>query len=233
MDETTVAITGGTRGVGRAVAGAFAEAGAHVVVCARDQDDVSAAVDALREEGSASGVRADVRDEYDVERFLETAARSGPSPGIDVVIANAGVNHGTPGEMATDEEPYARFDDTMRTNVRGVFATLKEAVPHLGENPRVLVPSGSVARPDGVKPGMGAYAVSKAAAEALVRQFDADTDAHAFVVDPGLVATSVTDGQGRDPGDIAEMFVWAATEANPEDYSGGVVDLRAWKKATR
>ncbi len=234
MDDTTVAITGGTRGVGRAVTAAFVAEGAHVTLCARDGDDVEEVTAQVTDAaGAATGVRADVRDEYDVERFLETAARAGPSEGIDIVVANAGVNHGTPGEMPLHEEPYARFDDTMRTNVRGVFTTVKEASPHLREGARILVPSGAVARPDGVKPGMGAYAVSKAAAEALVRGFETDMEATAFVVDPGLVATDVTDGQGRDPEDVAEMFVWTATGADPEEHGGGVVDLRAWKKATR
>jgi NAD(P)-dependent dehydrogenase (short-subunit alcohol dehydrogenase family) len=174
-------------------------------------------------------VRADVRDEYDVERLMETAARVGG--GLDVVVANAGVNHGTPGEMSLETEPYTRFDDTHRTNVRGVFTTIKEAVPHLATDARVLVTSGSVARE--AKPGMGAYAVSKAGAEALARGFATDIDQTVGVVDPGLVATEVTGGQGRDAGDVAPMFLWAATDCPAAELDGAVVDLRAWKKATR
>jgi NAD(P)-dependent dehydrogenase (short-subunit alcohol dehydrogenase family) len=170
-----------------------------------------------------------VRDEFDVERLMETAARVGGP--IDVVVANAGVNHGPPGEMPLDEEPYSRFDDTLRTNVRGVFTTVKEAVPHLAPDARVLVTSGSVARE--AKPGMGAYAVSKAGAEALVRGFAVDLDQSVGVVDPGLVATDVTGGQGRDPEDVAPMFRWAATDCPAEDLDGEVVDLRTWKTATR
>ncbi|MFC7136548.1 SDR family oxidoreductase [Halobaculum litoreum] len=232
MDEATVVVTGGTRGVGRAVAAAFAAEGAHVVVCSRNGDDVDGTVDALAESGDVSGLRADVRDEYDLERLVEHAARAGAREGIDAVVANAGVNHGTPGEMPLGEEPYSRFDDTLRTNVRGVFATVHEAAPHLTEGARVLVPSGSIARE--AKPGMGAYAVSKAAAEAVVRQADADLDATAMTLDLGLVDTALTGHQGgRDPADVAPMFVWAATAADPEEHGGGVVGLREWKTATR
>ncbi|RLM48850.1 SDR family NAD(P)-dependent oxidoreductase, partial [Halobellus sp. Atlit-31R] len=142
--------------------------------------------------GVAEGLRADVRDELDMERLMETAARIGGD--IDVLVANAGINHGTPGEMPLDEESYAAFDDTLRTNVRGVFAAVKEARPHMAADARILVPSGSVARD--AEPGMGAYAVSKAAAEALVRQFAADCDQSVCVVDPGLVATDLSGGQG-------------------------------------
>jgi NAD(P)-dependent dehydrogenase (short-subunit alcohol dehydrogenase family) len=226
MDDTTVVITGGSQGIGAACVRAFADAGATVVACARDPEPIEAMAGDLDD---VEAVRADVRDEYDVERLMETAARVGGP--IDVVVANAGVNHGPPGEMPLDEEPYSRFDDTLRTNVRGVFTTVKEAVPHLAPDARVLVTSGSVARE--AKPGMGAYAVSKAGAEALVRGFAVDLDQSVGVVDPGLVATDVTGGQGRDPEDVAPMFRWAATDCPAEDLDGEVVDLRTWKTATR
>jgi NAD(P)-dependent dehydrogenase (short-subunit alcohol dehydrogenase family) len=80
---------------------------------------------------------------------------------------------------------------------------------------------------------MGAYAISKAGAEALVRGFATDLDQTVGVVDPGLVATEVTGGQGRDPEDVAPMFLWAATDCPTADLDGQVVDLRTWKKATR
>jgi hypothetical protein len=230
MDGKTVVVTGASRGIGRAVAHEFAAAGAHVVLCARDGDAVDGVAAEITDAGGAAdGFRADVRDEYDVERLMERAARlAGP---LDVLVANAAVNHGDPGEMPLQEEPYSRFDDTMRTNVRGVFTTVTEAVPHLAPDARVLVPSGSIARD--AKPGMGAYAVSKAGAEALVRGFATDLEATVLTVDPGYVATDLSGGQGRDPADVAPMFLWAGTEADPEEFDGGIVDLKAWKRATR
>jgi NAD(P)-dependent dehydrogenase (short-subunit alcohol dehydrogenase family) len=226
MDDTTVVLTGGSRGIGAACVRAFAREGARVIACARETEAIEAMADEFE---AVHAVRADVRDEYDVERLMESAARIGGT--IDVVVANAGVNHGSPGEMPLDGESYTRFDDTVRTNVRGVFTTVTEAVPHLADDARILVTSGSVARE--AKPGMGAYAVSKAGAEALVRGFSVDVDAAVGVVDPGLVATEVTDGQGRDPADVAPMFLWAATDCPADDLDGEVVDLRAWKQATR
>lgn len=230
MDDTTVVVTGASRGLGAAVARRFGEVGARVVGCARDEGALDAVIEGIEADGGrAVGVRADVRDEADVERLVETAADE--DDGIGVVVANAGINPGTPGEAPLHQESYGRFDDTLRTNVRGVFATVREAVPHLTSGARVLVPSGSVARE--AKPGMGAYAPSKAAAEALVRGFAADLDATVATVDPGLVDTDVSGGGGRDPADVAEMFRWAAVEADPDEIDGEVVGLRAWKRATR
>jgi NAD(P)-dependent dehydrogenase (short-subunit alcohol dehydrogenase family) len=248
--DPTVAITGATSGIGRAVAEAFVDRGAFVAVAGRDGDAVDRTVAELNDgaarsgddgpesvesesdsgAGAAWGERVDVRDEFDLEGFFQRAAREGGP--IDVVFANAAVFHGAPGESPTDDLSYADYDDTMRTNARGVFATVAEAVPHLADDARVIVPSGSVAHES--KPGMGAYAVSKAAAEAVARGFAADLDATVGVVDPGLVATDLTGMErARDPESVAPLFVWAATEAPAEELNGGRLGLREWKQATR
>ncbi|WP_436931310.1 SDR family oxidoreductase [Halosimplex halobium] len=227
MDDATVVVTGGTRGIGAATVEAFADAGAHVVTCARDADALADLAERVRESGGAvTTQRADVRDEFDVERLLETAAREGGA--VDAVVANAGVYHGEAGETPVDRESYGAFDDTMRTNARGVFATFREARPHLADGARLLALSGGVARE--AREGFGAYAVSKAAAEAVVRQFAADTDWPAAVVDPGAVATDLTGGRGTDPERAADLVLWAARAADPDRLDGGVLDRRAMRE---
>lgn len=234
MDSMNAVVTGASRGIGASVVRRFVAEGARVTCCSRTLEDVEAVVDSVERRstsggGSATAVRADVRDEFDVERLMETATREDDA--IDVVVANAAVTDGDPGESPLDETSYDAFDDTMRTNVRGVFATITEALPHLAAAGRILVPSGSVARE--ATPGMGPYAVSKAGAEALVRGFSADIEQPVGVVDPGYVATELSAGTGRDPEDIAPMFVWAARDADANAVDGEVLDLRAWKRATR
>jgi 3-oxoacyl-[acyl-carrier protein] reductase len=165
-----------------------------------------------------------------MERLMEFAVREGTGS-IDLLIANAGVYHGDPGHTPLAEESYTAFDDHVRTNGRGVFAAIREAVPHLAPEARLLVPSGKVARE--ATAGYGSYAVSKALAEAVARQFAAGLDRPVIVVDPGTVATDLTDGQGRAPEEVVPLFEWAATAPEAAEFDGGVLDLAAWKRATR
>ena len=227
----TAVVTGASRGIGAAVASLFAETGTHVVICARDAEAVESVASNIREsDGAATAMRADVRDEYDVERLLETAARAGDSGGVDCVVANAGTYHGEYGETPLPGESYAAFDDVLRANARGVFATLREAMPHLTDDARMLVPAGDPARATG---GLGGYAVSKAAAVAVARGFATELDDVVGVVDPGTVATELTGGAGeRSPADVAPLFRWAATEADPSVLDGAVVGLQDWEAAT-
>jgi NAD(P)-dependent dehydrogenase (short-subunit alcohol dehydrogenase family) len=230
MDGDTAVVTGASRGIGAAVVREFATAGADVIACARETDgldDLTAAVETA--DGTVTAQRADVRDEFDVERLMETTAREGGE--IDAVVANAGVYHGSPGDTPLAGESYAAFDDHLRTNGRGTFATIRESLPHLAADARLLVTSGGVAR--AAKAGYGSYAVSKATAEAVARGFAVELDHPVGVVDPGVVATDLTGDTGREPEDVAPMFRWAATDAPADDLDGGVLDLKAWKRATR
>lgn len=231
MRDTTVVVTGASRGIGAAVARLFGSEGAHVAVGARSMDDLEAvAADVEDGGGTATVRRTDVRDEDDVRRLMEAAAEAGG--GIDLLVANAGIYDGKPGETPLLEESYGTFDDHLRTNGRGVYAAVREAAPHMAVDARVLVPSGPVARKS--KAGYGSYAVSKATAEALVRGFAAELDQVVGVVDPGQVSTALTnEARGRDPDDVAEMFRWAAVEADDETVDGSVVDIRTWREATR
>lgn len=230
MNGETAVITGASRGIGAAIARQFADAGADLVLCARGMDALETVAADCREAGVAvTTVRADVRDEFDVERLMERAAREGGR--IDYVVANAGVYHGDPGETPLADESYPAFDDHLQTNARGVFATIREAVPHLASDARVLVTSGRIARD--ARAGYGSYAVSKGATETIARQFAAELEQAVGIVDPGQVATDLTGGAGHDPAAVAKQFRWAARDADRETVDGAVLDRRAWREATR
>lgn len=231
MNGTNAVVTGASRGIGAAVAKRLAAEGARVTICARTAEDLEAVADSIRADGGrVTAVEADVAEVADLERVIDAATEEAET--IDLLVANAGVYHGTPGETPLRDEDYATFDEHLETNARGVFATIRESLPVLAADARILVPSGSVARKS--KAGVGSYAVSKAAAEGIVRGFAAELEATVAVVDPGQVSTDLMNGAtGRDPDEIAEMFHWVATAADPGEIDGEVVDLRTWRKATR
>jgi hypothetical protein len=228
MENPTVLVTGASGGIGAAVAEAFGREGAHVIVCARGEEGLERTAEAVeRAGGTTTTGTIDVRDEDAVFALLADAV----DRELNVAIPAAATFDGEPGSVPTTEETYEAFDQAMATNARGVFAVAREAVEFMPTDGRILVPSGSVAREP--EPGMGAYAISKAAAEGVARGFAADAEQAVGVVDPGLVATDLTGGRGRDPGDVAGLFVWAATESPAGELNGGVVGLRDWKRATR
>lgn len=224
MDDATAVVTGAATGLGAAVTRAFGDAGATVVAGARtdDREALASVAAAVRDDGGTATTQvADVRDEYDVERLLEAAARESDA-GVDVVVAAADARHGTAGETPVAEEGYPAFDDHLRTNARGTFATFREAVPHLADGARLLAPT-LQASGDAV-PGQGSYGVSRAAAAAVARQFAADLDEAAV----GLVAVEGPLGEDQDDTTAdhraaADLLRWVATTAPREALDGGVL----------
>lgn len=204
MSDSTVLVTGAGDGLGREVATAFSAEGWVVVIGAETEDGLAATIEACEDEGaSATGIRANVRDEFDLERLAKTAAGFGPSPGIDAVVPAGEARHDEPGESPIEQASYAAFDDHWRANARGVFATIRETLPHLTDDARVLVPTAG--SPDEV-PAAGSYGVSKAGAAAVARAFATDTEYAVGRIDP----TELRDDD-RDPDAIGSLFVWAAT----------------------
>lgn len=220
----TVVVTGADQPLGRAVATGFAGTDAVVVVGVRDPA-AGAELESTHDRIVRS-VRADPRDEFDTERLMEQASRAGGSSGIAVVAPCACVYHGTVGETPLDRTPYSALDDTFRTNTRGVFAAVVEALPHLDPDGRVLVPTGRVA--DGATPGFGAFGVSAAATAALVRGFSSDRD------ELVIAALEVGDAGVHDaftPEDAAGLFTWAA-ELPDSELDGDRVTVADWRAAT-
>ncbi len=121
-------VTGGSKGIGRAIASALAEAGANVALCARRGAEAERAARELTAEGGGRviGVPADVRRFEDVKRLLETTVRE--LGGVDILIANAGVGGGFEAVEALAPESWRQVIDT---NLTGVYYCCHLAVPEL------------------------------------------------------------------------------------------------------
>jgi 3-oxoacyl-[acyl-carrier protein] reductase len=156
----TVLVTGGTKGIGKGIAGVFARAGANVVVAGRDHERGESAAADL----GGAYVAADVSRAADCERMAaETVERFG---GIDVLCANAGVFPDT--KLADMTE--ADIDGIFATNVKGTMLSVKACLPALERSGhgRVVVTS-SITGPITGFPGWSHYGATKAAQLGFVR----------------------------------------------------------------
>lgn len=154
-------VTGGSRGIGRAVVRRLAADGYAVVVgYAGNTVEAEAAVaEVTAAGGRAVAVQADVADETAVAALFDAAAQV--SGAVDVVVHAAGLMTLTP----VADLDLADLDATLRTNVRGAFVVAQQAARRLGPGGALVLFSTSVVgRP---LPGYAAYAASKAAVEAL------------------------------------------------------------------
>jgi NAD(P)-dependent dehydrogenase (short-subunit alcohol dehydrogenase family) len=164
----TVVVTGGTRGIGRMIAGGFVAAGADVVVASRKAEAVEATVAELSLYGTCSGVAADLSTEEGARKFAEQVGADRPS--VDVLVNNAGATWGAP----LAEHDTASWDRVLNLNVQGIFHTTKFFLPLLearasAESPSRVINIGSI---DGIHVPVlesYSYSASKAAVHQLTR----------------------------------------------------------------
>ncbi|MFB6353319.1 MAG: SDR family NAD(P)-dependent oxidoreductase [Halobacteriales archaeon] len=194
LTDRTVVVTGGTRGIGRAIATTLASAGADVVPTARTRADVEAAVEAVEAEGADSiAVTTDVADGASVrELFDQVEAELG---GLDVLVNNAGINPrdamGRPEAVET-----AAFERTVGVNLHGAWRCARAAWPQLAaSDDGAVVNVASVSGLVGT-PRQHPYVASKHALVGLTRSLALDwaPDVRVNAVAPGYVETELTAG---------------------------------------
>jgi NAD(P)-dependent dehydrogenase (short-subunit alcohol dehydrogenase family) len=237
----TVVVTGGTRGIGRMIAGGFVAAGATVVVASRRAEAVQATVAELAPFGECSGVPADLSTEEGSRRFAEEVGADHPR--VDVLVNNAGATWGAP----LEEYPPEAFDKVLGVNVKAPFALSVALLPALRaaaniDDPARIINIGSS---DGIRvPSTDnyAYAASKAALHMLNRQLALrlaseaitvnaiapgpfDSKMMAFLLDDptgrAAVAGHVPLGRVGRPDDLAGTALFLASRAGA--YLTGVV----------
>lgn len=154
-------VTGGTKGLGRAIAEAYAKEGCRVVCAARDAG--SAGELPPPGEGDVAFQRADVRDAESVRLLMRTVYDAYGR--LDVLVANAGVSRPGP---AAELDP-ARWAEVIDTNLNGTFLSAREAVPYLEKDGGGRIVTLSSALATRVARGSSAYAASKAGIEMFTR----------------------------------------------------------------
>jgi short-subunit dehydrogenase len=179
-----VVVTGGSSGLGKAIAGAFAARGAHVVIAARRADVLAAAAEELRSHGhEVAAVAADITRDDDVERlFAKTIERFGK---LDVLVNNAGRSM----RSAITETTAEDFRDLFELNLLGLVRCTRAALPHLLASGGHVVNIGSLAGKSAAR-WVGAYPATKFAVAAYSQQLRlelAEKGLHVLLVCPGPI----------------------------------------------
>ncbi|MEV4118592.1 SDR family NAD(P)-dependent oxidoreductase [Micromonospora sp. NPDC049645] len=217
-DKITI-VTGGTRGLGRAIAEQFHAEGATVICAARNPYDIGeVTTDRLVYH------RVDVTEEESVRELMRsTMDRFGR---IDVLVANAGVSRdGKIARLSLDD-----WDATVRTNLTGVFLCTREAAAHMtarGEGRIITVSSCVATKP---VPGTAAYSATKAAVEAFTRTAAIELGPKGVTVNC-LAPGYINGGMGRRLAAVPEL--WARYQSRlvldrlgtPEEVAAAAIFL--------
>ena len=222
MQKSTVLITGGTSGIGRACALAFGRAGYQVAITGRDAAKLAATGQELAAAGiSHLEIRADVGDEAAATRAVqETVARFG---GLAVLINNAGISM----RAKFIDADLSVIKQLMQTNFYGTVFTTKAALPHLIQSKGSIVGISSIAGYRGL-PGRTGYSASKFAMNGFLEALRTellDDGVHVLTAAPGFTASNIrqvalaADGsaQGESPRDEGQMM-------SSEEVAGYILD---------
>ncbi len=249
LNNKIALVTGGARGLGRAIALALAREGCDVVVsdlspsthsdvgyALSGADELEATAAAVRACGRRSlAVFADVTKADDVERMVAAAVQS--MGGLDILIANAGIITAAP-VVAMDD---ALWDRIFAVNVRGVFLCARAAIPHLvSSGSGRIVNVASVAGKTG-RAGLSAYCSSKAAVISLTQSLAEELGQAGVAVNalcPGYIKTAmwtevlnpmIAAMTGLPVDKVFEEFIERSTytkrEQTPEEIAAAAVFL--------
>jgi NAD(P)-dependent dehydrogenase (short-subunit alcohol dehydrogenase family) len=229
----TAIVTGGGRGIGRAIALGYARAGANVLIsAARNAEEAErVAAESAGLPGEVRALRADVTDERDVERLVEAALALGDGR-IDILVNNAArgmlfVND----RFITDPKPFWEADPdawrlVIETNIIGVFLVTRAVVPEMLKREAGSIINVTINHETMVRKGFSPYGPSKAALEAMTSVWAAELDGTGVVINlllpggataTGMVPPGVPAGMELlDP----EIVVGPALELALTDQSG-------------
>jgi NAD(P)-dependent dehydrogenase (short-subunit alcohol dehydrogenase family) len=221
LSGRTALVTGGSSGIGRAIAAALAAAGAHVLVAARTRSAIDATVTAIRAGGgSADGVVADLSTRAGAHALADAVGE------VDVLVSSAGINLRPP--LAELDE--ATWDATMAVNLDAPFVLGQRLAPGMAQRGYGRLIHISSQQAHRAFAASGAYGVSKAGLEGLARSQAEAWSARgvtANVLVPGFVPTPLNERLSSDPATVEALAARTLIGRNgrPEDFAGPVVFL--------
>lgn len=219
LDSKIAVVTGGSSGIGYAIAKRLIQEGATVYIAGRRLAELEAAAEALGKQAKA--VQTDIASPDSLDRLFTTVLQQ--EGGLDILVANAGVI----ASAAISDVTEQHFDRMFDINVRGTFFTLQRALPAMREGGSVILVSSCLATKG--LPGHSVYNATKAAVRSLVRTAAAELKARNIRVNtlsPGPVDTPIIDAQVSTPHE-AEAFRKQAAALVPLGRLGQPDELAA------
>lgn len=194
LSEKVAVVTGGSSGIGFAIAAEFVRQGAKVIITGRDQKRLDAAVAKIGE--NCTGMEADVSNIQIMKNLLEKVKQDYGR--LDTVVANAAVGEHAPIAAITEQQ----FDSMVDTNFKGVLFMVQSALPLMTSGGSIILvgSTASVAPP----PGMSVYSAIKAGLRMMMRSIIQDIKGSGIrinLLSPGAVDTSsLRDALGKASG---------------------------------
>jgi len=217
-------VTGGSRGIGAAIARRLAHDGADVAISySASADRAEALVKELEKTGvRAAAFQADQADPLQVEALVNTAARHFGK--LDILVNNAGVF--VVGQVGAPDSDVASFDRQFAINVGGVAAAVRAAVPLISDKGRIISIGSGVANRSSW-PGVADYSATKAAVSAYTRGWARDLAPRGITVNtvqPGSVNTEMNPQDG-DFAAVQKAAIPLGRYGRPEEIAAAVAFL--------
>jgi 3-oxoacyl-[acyl-carrier protein] reductase len=224
----TALVTGGSKGIGRAICLALAREGANVVITARHENEIKDTMDKLKAMNSESlAIQADVRSEENVRRLISIIIDKFGR--LDILINNAGVACKKRLEDTTLEE----YEKIMDTNLKGVFLCTKYAIPYIRESKNgKIINISSVGGIHGL-PEFSIYCASKFGVNGITESIASELigEIKVYSICPGAVDTDMymsiySDRPRLKPENIAEKVLELASP-DSKVASGKIIEIQA------
>lgn len=227
LQDKVAVITGGGRGIGKAIALAYAREGAKLAVCARTASEVEETAKEIRLiKAEAEGWVCDVSVAESVRELIKNVVEKFGR--IDILVNNAGV---MTRPVATTELEVKKWDYTMAVNLRGPFLMCQAVLPVMikQQSGSIINVSSMIGR--GAYPNFIAYATSKWGLEGFTQTLAAEVRSSQIrvnSVEPGVVATKLTGYSGSKPESITGVFVYLASD-EAKGVSGKMLSSSDWR----